>query len=48
MIRALLFAAAASFAIAAQAPEPCETDEECILLCPPADAECDGGPYIGP
>lgn len=22
----------------------CTTDSECMRLCPPADAECDGGP----
>jgi hypothetical protein len=26
------------------APE-CHTDSECLALCPPADLQCDGGPY---
>jgi hypothetical protein len=25
-------------------PTPCTTDSECLLLCEPADLDCDGGP----
>lgn len=25
-------------------PAQCETDSDCLLLCEPADLECDGGP----
>lgn len=42
-VLALTVATAVLIAVTDQ-PAPCTTDSECLLLCEPADAECDGGP----
>lgn len=37
-------ALAMAHATGAQPEAICGTDSECMKLCPPADADCDGGP----
>jgi hypothetical protein len=43
-LAALACTTAVSLDATHQAPAQCDTDTDCLRLCPAADADCDGGP----